>query len=122
MAQPTVFSSGVKWLKIEPTNVVPDPMHDSGIWAPTVPEGKATQALKYDFVQIFDRPPFVSTVDKPLYDWFKQKKLHQTTKKLLTEKIARKKGCPNLEFLEKHNLDVESNPSDWFKAFVPDIL
>ena len=71
VAQPTVSANGVKWLKIEPTNVVPDPMHGSGMRAPTVPEGKTVQALRYDFVQIFDRPPFVSTVEKPVYDRYK---------------------------------------------------
>ena len=121
-AQPTVFSAGVKWLKMEPTNVVSDPTHDTEIRAPTVPEGENTHAIKYDFVQIFDRPPFVAQIDRPVYDRFRRKKVNSKTGKCLKEKVRRKKGCPNPRFIEKHNLDVDSEPSDWFEAFLPRYL
>ena len=40
----------------------------------------------------------------------------------MTEKIATTKGTPNQSWLDKHGLDHNSKPQDFYGAFVPELL
>ena len=100
-------------------NAVADPTHNAEARALTAPEGESAQAAKHDFAQVLDRPPFVAQVGRPARDRLKRKKVNSSTGKFLKEKVVRKKGCPNPRFIEKHDLDADSEPSDWLEAFSP---
>ena len=43
-------------------------------------------------------------------------------KKLLTEKEATTQGTPNHSWLDKHKLDHNSKPQDFYASFVPDLF
>ena len=122
VAQPTVFAAGVKWQKMDPTNEVNDPMYGAEVRAPTVPVGERTHAIKRDFVQIFDRPVFASQMNTYVYDRFKRRKVDRKSGNFVKETKTRKKGCPNPEFIEKNQLNVDSRPTEWFEAFVPQYM
>ena len=47
-----------------------------------MPDGENMAAIKYDFVQIFDRPVFTATVENHIYDRFKRKKVDSAGKYL----------------------------------------
>ena len=95
----------------EHQNVVP-------LCAPTVPEEDAAFVPpKHDFVETFDRTPFIGMAKFP--------KLHCNGcpvvvdgKEQWEEKVSLK-GGPKMEFLLDNGLDENSTPQEWFKAFLP---
>ena len=103
------------------TNTVRDPSSSSNFRAPTIPEGETTSENKYDFVNCFDRPPFVGEVKVPVLNRFKKRKLDHQGKPMYETKL-RENGMPDPSFIKKNNLDYSSHPSNWFRAFLPSSL
>ena len=75
---------------------------------------------KRNYAEVFDREPFVGTVEVPSIDRFKRRRYDSSTKKLITNtKPIGEHGQPNPEFLYEHGLDSTSMPHEWFEAFLP---
>ena len=54
-----------------------------------------------------------------MLDQFKRRKLNPETKEPITETKLRTDGIPNPEWISKNKLDINSHPSKWFEAFLP---
>ena len=96
---------------MRPTNVVNEPCVRSGHRPPTLPEGEVPDEVKYDFLETFDRPPFIAQVDLPVYNRFKKRKLDCNGNKVYERKL-RTHGMANPKFLEKNHLDYNSHPTE----------
>ena len=127
-AQHTVFADGVKWTVMRATNRVEDPLSirpptlpsvedRSSIRPPTLPVGEV-EASKFDFLETFDRPPFVGEVERPVLNRFKRIKVDRNGK-CLTQAEVRERGRVNPAFVQKNKLSATSHPSDWFGSFLP---
>ena len=74
---------------------------------------------KRNYAEVFDREPFVGTVEVPSFNRFKRRSYDSSTKKLITDtKPIGEHGKPNPEFLSEHGIDSTSMPHKWFKAFL----
>ena len=40
-------------------------------------------------------------------------------KRVVYEERPHTETLPNIDFCQKHNLDLDSHPADWFEAFLP---
>ena len=75
---------------------------------------------KRNYAEVFDREPFVGTVEVPPIDRFKRRRYDSSTKKLITNtKPIGEHGQPNPEFLYEHGLYSTSMPHEWLEAFLP---
>ena len=119
-AQPNLFHPNAFWERLHPgEEPVEDPTDGTHFFSPTDPE-QAKPKL-YDYPDIFDRPPFTKIVDVPVFDRFGRRKIDNNQSKAV-EKIATSEGTPDQSFLDKHNLDHNSSPINFFEAFCPTSL
>ena len=61
---------------------VKDPTINTENRAPTVGEEEVIHVKKRNYPHVFDRAPFVGTIEVDLLDCFKRRKIHPVTKKL----------------------------------------
>ena len=117
------FASGAYWRVMDPTTEAVDPTKGKTFYSPTEPANiseRLEQAIKRNFDDVFDRPPFCGTTQVPQYQANKRKQIDTTTKEQIYKVEGREKGLPKLEWLKKHNLSHSSRPIDFFDAFVPE--
>jgi hypothetical protein len=84
---------------------------------PTVPTGEAEEP-KFNFNEMFDCPPFVALA-KVVKVTNRGKPVHHRHGRLLYDEVVREEGCPDLDWLKKHKLTIESRPSAWINALLP---
>jgi len=106
---------------MDPCNEVDEPTYGTGFRAPTVPIGETIRKKKRDFLESFERPPFIGQVDTFVYDQFIRKK-NCISGKFIRERKEQKRGCPNSDLIEKHGLTCESSPFEWFECFLLNYL
>ena len=121
--QTEVFSTGARWEKLTfATQARIDPL-ENYLHEPTMSQElrdlEHTNVAKFDFVETFDRPPFLGLKEVDKLDRFKRRKFNPETKMPETERVPRNKGGPKSSFLREHNLDHTSMPHEWFEAFLP---
>ena len=119
-AQPDLFHPNAFWELLHPgEEPIEDPTDGTHFFFPTNPE-QAKPKL-YDYPNIFDRPPFTKIVDVPVFDRFGRRKIDDNKSKAV-KKVATSEGTPDQSFLDKHNLDHNSSPINFFEAFCPTSL
>ena len=74
VANATVFLQGNYWKVLRPEDkVIEYPTGGTNFRAPTVDNNEVKMVKKRKYVDIFDREPFVGTVEVPSLDRFKQR-------------------------------------------------
>ena len=115
------FSQSTYWKFLKPKDkVIEDPTDGTNFHAPTVDNNEVKMVKQRNYVEVFDRKPFVGAVEVPSINRFKRRCYDSITKKLITNpKPIGEHGQPNPEFLSEHGLDSTSMPHEWFNAFLP---
>ena len=86
---------------------------------PTVPaDEQKYMPQKHNYSHIFDRLPFSGEIEVPAFHPNGKKKLRNKMQVMETVSLEGG-GRPNPSFIKKHHLDKNSEPQDWFNAFLP---
>ena len=121
--QENVFTTGARWEKLSlATSARKDPLDEflhELTFNTELGDLEHAQVDKFDFLETFDRPPFLGTKEVEKLDRFKRRKLNPETKKPETEHVRREKGGPKASFLRDHKLNHTSMPHEWFASFLP---
>ena len=115
------FDPGSYWKLLEPDGeIVEDVLDIRGerFRAPTSPEGEVSTTVKQSYDEVFDRPPFTGTTKLPKR-WRNGRIAKTTSGEVIRENYAHEETVPSLDFCDKHHLDLDSHPVEWFQAFVP---
>jgi hypothetical protein len=114
------FAPEARWRLLDPipTPVV-EPTNVARMRAPTVPADDAEFVpQKFHYSEKFDRMPFVGTEKFPAV--FRNQRVRKdSTGKTVFEQRVTLEGGPRTSFLEKHGLTKDSEPQDWYNAFLP---
>jgi hypothetical protein len=118
MALPS-FAAGAHWVELVPeAEPVEEPINRSNFHQPTVlAEDAPYLPPKYNYPDKFDRPVF--TGQRWVPEMKNGKIMRDKTRKMLTKKSISKKGGPQLGWINRHALTVDSSPANWFQAFFP---
>ena len=90
--------------------------------APGVPEAELDNTLgpkKRNYTMAFDRPPFVQNVLLPKKDKSGRVMKKRGEDGYLYERESTEDSVPNLDFLFKNGINVDSQPCEWFDLFMP---
>lgn len=115
------LSPGNYWVPLQPSlTPVRQPENvDDTFRAPTVPEDEINFVKpKYNFVETFDRMPFVGEKNNYIINKHNKVVLKGNNQPVIEELIA-EKGGPRMDFIKKNKLTMDSTPADWFAAFLP---
>ena len=89
------------------------------MYPPTVPaDEQKYMPQKHNYSHIFDRLPFSGEIEVPAFHPNGKKKLRNKMQVMETVSLEGG-GRPNPSFIKKHQLDKNSEPQDWFNAFLP---
>ena len=114
------FMVGARWKPLIPNAVaVIEPTNASQLMhAPTIPADESSFVpQKHDFVETFDRHPFLGKTKVPKY--------HRNGRQVIVNgnpqyiEQVKLQGGPKVEFLQKNRLDENSSPQHWFTSFLP---
>ena len=111
-----------KWVPFNPIPVpLAEPVNVSrAMRAPTIPEADAEFVpQKFNYAQRFDRQPFVGSIKVPMLHRNGKEKTDRNGKTIYGDKVLDVGDSPRPEFLKKHKLNAQSQPQDWFNAFLP---
>ena len=135
---PWAIPSTAHWQLLKPAEApVPEPLNiDPSLRGPTEREGPVN--LKYKYEERFDRAPFTGTdaflprKPDPPTDEETATATATTTRKDNRRGLSpdaknkprripkpRVKGGPNVKHIERYGLDLDSEPLDWFRSFMP---
>ena len=90
------------------------------IRAPTAGESGVEFVAKSNFAETFGRVLFIGSIQSPMLDRYKRRKVDARTKKVVMESHpVGDNGTPDYAFLKFHNLSTNSKPHEWFEAFLP---
>ena len=116
-SQPDLFAPDAFWTMLQPgVEPVEDPTVGTDYFSPTDKEGAKPKL--FDYPDVFDRPPFINIVDVPVFDKFGRREKDEAGKPKV-RKEQRQEGTPTQSFLDKHHLDRDSRPIQFFEAFCP---
>ena len=74
VANATIFSLGTYWKVLKPEDkVIEYPTDGANLRAPTVDNNEVQMVKKRNYAEVFDREPFVGTVEVPSLNRFKQR-------------------------------------------------
>ena len=89
---------------------------------PTVGEGEYVEgldgAVKKNYDETFDRPPFISHAKQPKFDCSGNVEVNNNGD-VIYEERGHEESVPNIDFLNKHGISPTSHPADWFNVFMP---
>ena len=113
-AAPNGFEEGARWRLLDPEiEEQPDPVNEvATAYAPSdrgIMNNKG--AKKFNYNEVWDRSPFIAAAAQPqlssekLFEGYFEQPVTELT--------------PNLEFINKHNLNTSSHPCEWLRAFIP---
>ena len=114
------FMVGAQWKPLIPNAVaVIEPTNASQLMhAPTIPADESSFVpQKHDFVETFDRHPFLGKTKVPKY--------HRNGRPVIVNgnpqyiEQVKLQGGPKVEFLQKNGLDENSSPQHWLTSFLP---
>ena len=74
--------------------------------------------VKKNYNEQFDRQPFVQNAKVPIRN-SRGKIRHDNNGNVLYHTINSSDTLPNIDYLHRHNISVESSPKEWFNLFLP---
>ena len=114
------FMVGARWKPLIPNAVaVIEPTNASQLMhAPTIPADESSFVpQKHDFVETFDRHPFLGKTKVPKYHHNGRPVIVNGNPQYIEQ--VKLQGGPKVEFLQKNGLDENSSPQHWFTSFLP---
>ena len=122
-ATPASFAAGSFWEILHPGEPIPDPKQRDHRAPTHCGDNHEITTPHRNFEIDFDRPPFISSYERPCLTQFKKREIDSTTKqKKKISDATQTEGMPDIDWLDKHNLNHDSEPYDFFQAFLPDNL
>ena len=83
-----------------------------------MPEGETTCVKKYNYSDTYDRPPFIQQVTIPKVNVCGNI-MYNLNGSVRYTKENSDQTVPNIPFLHKNGLNVNSYPFEWFDLFMP---
>lgn len=117
----TGFPPTAHWVPLDPlTEVVQEPINVSDeMHPPTVPADEVEFLKpKHNFGEKFQREEFAGTEKRPA----KYRNGHtkrDNNGNVIYEEVTFTKGGPRRSWIRKNNLTIDSEPQEWFRAFLP---
>ena len=110
--------------KIEHSNVAQDPLNNTPFCKPTENAESSGVRNPHHFLIMFDQPPFVQSITKPVFDKFKRKIMDKDSNHVRSQCVAVSKryGQANQDWLDEHKLGKDLMPIEFFEAFFPRCL
>ena len=113
------FSPGAHWVALECDGEYIEDNRTEGLREPTVPTGEVPSVRKRNFRERFDRMAFTGQTELPRR-WKSGRLIKQkNTGEVQYEKTTHNKTEPNMEWVRKNKLTLDSHPAHWFEAFLP---
>ena len=115
------FDHGSYWKLLEPDGeVVEDMLNVNGeqFRAPTAPNGEVSTVEKQSYDEIFDRDDFTGMAELPKR-WRNGRIATTSSGEVVRQRYRHEDTEASYSFCDKHDLDLESDPVEWFEAFVP---
>jgi hypothetical protein len=113
---------GVRWrlLDPEPTPVA-EPNRMCGLVAPTTHSAGVTmEARKFNYLETFDRDPFIAMSNEWVRSSSGKLRVDQRTGEPLLQEAIHEKGRPKWSFLKQNNLTEDSHLAEWFFSLLPE--
>ena len=112
------FSPGAHWELLEMTGNFVEERTQDGLRAPTVPVGEVPLVKKRNFEQKFDRMVFSGKTEVPArYNNNRIKKNKEGKVQYQTQPHEETEA--RMSFIRANRLSVDSQPVEWFAAFIP---
>ena len=113
------FTPGAHWVMLECDGQVIEDDGIEGFRAPTVPAGEVPFVKKRNYNQQFDRMDFIGPTELPRRWKYVRLSKQKSSGEVHYEKRAHDKTAPNMDWVRKNKLTLDSHPVHWFEAFLP---
>ena len=112
-----VFTPGAHWEELICDGDFVEESVPEGFRVPTIPEGESSIVRKRQYKQCFDRVMFSGVAEVPELN--KRGRIKKVDGKVQYHEKKIMETTIKMEFVRKHNLSLDSLPSEWFECFVP---
>ena len=120
VANTNVFAAGAYWKVLDPENTdINEPTTSTNFHKPKVGNDEVTVAKKRNYARVFDRAPFVGTVEVDKLNRYKRRRVNPVIKKVLREVTPiGEHGAPRPDLIFENRFGGDIMQHEWFEPFL----